>query len=74
MAKRRDVLFGDPYVVVCPTCGRKRVIGITFGSGAYSCECSPGEIMRMDFISKDTLIENQKKYKDFIEKELNGEV
>jgi hypothetical protein len=43
-----------------------------FGSGAYSCDCSPGEIVRFDFTSKEEIKKNQEEYKEFIESELES--
>ena len=70
MAKK--LIVGDPYVVKCHNCGKLILTFVMFGSGAYSCDCSPGEIVRFDFTSKEEIKKNQEKYKEFIESELES--
>lgn len=61
------MIFGEPYVVECPQCGNLILTSVMFGSTCCSCKnCSPNEFLHIDFISKETLKENQIKYRDFI--------
>lgn len=61
------MLFGDPYVFECPQCGNLIVTSVVFGSGACRCDkCSPNEFIRFDYVSKDAIEANQKKYRHLL--------
>lgn len=61
-------MFGRPYVVICPACGKKIVTEVNaFGSGAFSCDCGMYEPIRFDFVSNEDIKRNQEKYANIIE-------
>ena len=64
-----DKLINDLGLVVmkCPSCGNKIITTCLFGSGAYHCEkCSPGDIIRFDYLSEDTLKKNREDNHDML--------
>lgn len=65
-------LLGEPFVCECPHCGNLIVTSVWNGSGAYTCPCSPGELLRFDYVSDDYLKRNQEKYADLIKAHLKG--
>ena len=58
--------LGTPYVFKCPFCGNLIVTSVLWGSGATHCKCND-EIIRFDYVSEETIKENQKKYRKLIE-------
>lgn len=54
-------------VMECPSCGNKIITTCSFGSGAYHCEkCSPEDIVRFDYLSKDFLKKNREENYDML--------
>ena len=65
----KKVLFGTPYVVKCPNCGKLIVTSVSFGSGAFCCPvCSEGryEPIRFDFVSAEAIKKNHEEYADIL--------
>lgn len=64
-----DKLINSLGLVVkeCPSCGNKIITTCSFGSGAYHCDkCSPGDIIRFDYLSEDTLKKNREDNYDML--------
>lgn len=54
-------------VMECPSCGNKVITTCSFGSGAYRCDkCSPGDMIRFDYLSEDTLKKNREENYDML--------
>ena len=54
-------------VMECPVCGNKIITTCSFGSGAYRCDkCSPGDMIRFDYLSEDTLKKNREENYDML--------
>ena len=64
-----DKLINDLGLVVkeCPSCGNKVITTCLFGSGAYHCDkCSPGDIIRFDYLSEESLKKNREENHDML--------